>query len=169
MEPHAGEGRRVAVWGHAAGTEGSEPAPAAAQPWPARALGRLTVEQRDALAGRLRLARSQEMAPRRLLDALYPPRPAADVADSTLLCRCEEVSAGQVRAAVALGCLGANQLKSFTRAGMGPCQGRVCGPAVHATIAAARGVAPDAVEPYRTRFPTKPLTLGELAAMWEAT
>lgn len=131
----------------------------------AEALGRLTVEQRDALAGRLRLERAQEMAPRRMLDVLFPPRAASGVADATLLCRCEEVTAGGVRAAVALGCLGSNQLKSFTRAGMGPCQGRVCGPAVHATIAAARGVPPQDVEPFRTRFPTKPLTLGELAAL----
>ena len=131
----------------------------------ARALGRLTVEQRDALAGRAMLARRTEMAPRRFLDAYHSPRPAAEIADATMLCRCEEVTAGGVRAAVALGCLGANQLKSFTRAGMGPCQGRICGPAVHATIAAARGAAPQDVEPYRTRFPTKPLTLGELAAL----
>lgn len=131
----------------------------------AHALGRLTVERRDVAAHPYRMARSVELAPRRLLDALYPPMPASRYADATVLCRCEEVTAGGVRAAVALGCLGANQLKSFTRAGMGPCQGRVCGPAVHATIAAARHAAPAQVEPYRTRFPTKPLTLGELAAL----
>ena len=111
------------------------------------------------------MARTQESAPRRLLETLFAPRAAVGIADTTLLCRCEEVSAGEVRAAVALGCLGSNQLKAFTRAGMGPCQGRICGPAVHAAIAAARAVAPDAVEPFRTRFPTKPLTLGELAAL----
>jgi hypothetical protein len=48
---------------------------------------------------------------------------------------------------------------------MGPCQGRICGPAVHAVIAAAREVDPGTVDPFRTRFPTKPLTLGELAAL----
>jgi NADPH-dependent 2,4-dienoyl-CoA reductase/sulfur reductase-like enzyme len=134
----------------------------------AHGLGRLTRDQRDALAARLRHARRHELAPRAFLDAFFPPRPAATIADNTILCRCEEVTAGRVREAVGLGCLGANQLKAFTRAGMGPCQGRVCGPAVHAAITAARGVDPASVDPFRTRFPTKPLSLGELAALADA-
>ena len=129
----------------------------------AHALGRFGVEQRDALAGPLMLARARQRAPRRFLDALFPPLPPP--ADDVMLCRCEEVTAGRVREAVALGCLGTNQLKAFTRAGMGACQGRVCGPLLHAAVAAARGVDGAAVEPLRTRFPTKPLTLGELAAL----
>ncbi len=131
----------------------------------ARQMGRLSAEQRDALATPARLSRARHLAVRPLLDALFPPRPMGAVADATILCRCEEVTAGRVREAVALGCLGANQLKAFTRAGMGACQGRVCGPAVQGAIAAARGVSGAEVEPFRTRFPTKPLTLGELAAL----
>lgn len=131
----------------------------------ARALGRLTIDQRDAEAGRLRHARARQLAPRAFLDALFPPLPAAAIPDEAVLCRCEEVTAGRVREAVRLGCLGANQTKAFTRAGMGPCQGRICGPAVHGVIAAERGVDPASVDPFRTRFPTKPLTLGELAAL----
>jgi NADPH-dependent 2,4-dienoyl-CoA reductase/sulfur reductase-like enzyme len=131
----------------------------------ARALGKLTADQRDAEGGRWRLKLNRQLAPRRFLDALFPPRPAAAIADETVLCRCEEVTAGKVREAVSLGCLGSNQTKAFTRTGMGPCQGRVCGPAVHAVIAAARGADPAEVDPFRTRFPTKPLTLGELAAL----
>jgi NADPH-dependent 2,4-dienoyl-CoA reductase/sulfur reductase-like enzyme len=131
----------------------------------AHALGRLTRDGRDAEAGRTRVALNRQLAPRRFLDTLFPPRPAAVIPDETVLCRCEEVTAGRVREAVSLGCLGANQTKAFTRSGMGPCQGRVCGPAVHAVIAAARGADPATVDPFRTRFPTKPLTLGELAAL----
>ncbi|MGG5818031.1 FAD-dependent oxidoreductase [Falsiroseomonas sp. HW251] len=131
----------------------------------ARALGRLTADQRDAEAGTERLALRRQLSVRPFLDALFPPLSAAAIADDTILCRCEEVTAGKVRQAVTLGCMGANQTKAFTRTGMGPCQGRVCGPAVHAVIAAARGVDPAEVEPFRTRFPTKPLTLGELAAL----
>jgi len=133
----------------------------------ARALGRMTHDQRDAEGGAERLALNRQLAPRAFLDALFPPRPAAAIPDETILCRCEEVTAGRVREAVGLGCLGANQTKAFTRTGMGPCQGRVCGPAVHAVIAAQRGVDPATVDPFRTRFPTKPLTLGELAALAE--
>jgi len=131
----------------------------------AHALGRSTAEQRDAAAGPLLHQRAAELAPRALLDALFPPLPLGRVADGTLICRCEEVSAGRVRAAVALGAQGPNQLKAFLRAGMGACQGRVCGPAVHALMAEARGVAPGSLEPLRTRFPTKPVTVGELAGL----
>lgn len=133
----------------------------------AHALGRMTANQRDAEAGAERLALNRQVAPRAFLDALFPPLSAAAIPDEAILCRCEEVTAGRVREAVSLGCLGANQTKAFTRVGMGPCQGRVCGPAVHAVIAAARGVDPAGVDPFRTRFPTKPLTLGELAALAE--
>jgi hypothetical protein len=66
---------------------------------------------------------------------------------------------------VALGCLGPNQVKSFTRCGMGPCQGRMCGLTVTETIAAARNVAPGEVGALRVRPPLKPLRLGELAAL----
>lgn len=131
----------------------------------AQALGRLTLEQRDALAGRLMLRRQSELAPRPFLDALFPPLSPDRIADDTLVCRCEEVSAGQVRAAVSLGAQGPNQLKAFLRAGMGPCQGRVCGPVVHALAASARGVDPSALLPLRTRFPVKPVTVAELATL----
>jgi NADPH-dependent 2,4-dienoyl-CoA reductase/sulfur reductase-like enzyme len=132
----------------------------------AAALGRLAEAARDAAAAPLIAARARHLAVRPFLDALFAPL-AIEPEDDTILCRCEEVTAGRVREAVALGCLGANQLKSFTRAGMGPCQGRLCASTVAAVIAAARGVAVRDVEPYRLRFPTKPLTLGELAALHE--
>ncbi|MFJ8539440.1 FAD-dependent oxidoreductase [Streptomyces sp. NPDC093591] len=67
------------------------------------------------------------------LDAAYPP-PAhwsGQVTDDTLVCRCEEVTAGAVREAVdELGAGDVRTVKLLTRAGMGWCQGRVCGPAV---------------------------------------
>ena len=131
----------------------------------ARALGRLSPEQRDAFAGPLLHRRAAELAPRALLDAMFPPLPLGRVANATILCRCEEVSAGRVRAAAALGAQGPNQLKAFLRAGMGACQGRICGPAVHAAMAEALGVAPGRLEALRTRFPTKPITVGELAGL----
>ena len=133
----------------------------------ARRLGCLTIEQRDAVAGPLLHARAAELAPRALLEALFPPLAAARVADGTVVCRCEEVTAGRIRAAVELGAQGPNQLKAFVRAGMGACQGRVCGPAVHAVMAEAKGVAPGGLAPMRTRFPTKPVTVGEMAGMFQ--
>ncbi|MCL4764942.1 MAG: FAD-dependent oxidoreductase [Hyphomicrobiaceae bacterium] len=106
-------------------------------------------------------------AGRAFLDTLY--QPSADfripAGDDTIVCRCEEVTAGQIRANVALGCEGPNQMKSFLRCGMGPCQGRLCGLTVTETIAAARGVSPAQVGYYRLRPPVKPIPLAEVAAM----
>ena len=83
--------------------------------------------------------------------------------DEVIVCRCEEVTAGELRSFVKLGCLGPNQAKSFGRCGMGPCQGRLCGLTVTEVIADARNVAPATVGYYRIRPPIKQLTLGELA------
>ena len=84
--------------------------------------------------------------------------------DAVTLCRCEEVTAGQVRAAARLGATGPNQMKAYLRCGMGPCQGRLCGLPVTEVIAATRGQAPAATGAYRPRAPYKPLTVGELAS-----
>ena len=60
---------------------------------------------------------------RTFLDALYRPGRASRVpaGDATLVCRCEEVTAGEIRNCVRHGCAGPNQLKAFLRCGMGPC------------------------------------------------
>ncbi len=79
------------------------------------------------------------------------------VEDATVVCRCEEVCAGQVRRAVADGATGVRQVKQLTRAGMGWCQGRMCGPAVRAMS----GGAPDEVP---ERLVSGPVPLGALAA-----
>lgn len=53
--------------------------------------------------------------------------------EDTDVCRCEEVPAGRIREAVEdLGARDARTVKLLTRAGMGWCQGRMCGPAVAA-------------------------------------
>lgn len=104
--------------------------------------------------------------PRAFLDACFRPadhfrRPAAD----TIVCRCEEVTAAEVVGAVDLGALGPAQLKSYTRCGMGPCQGRLCGLTVIELIASRRGVSPAEVGHFRLRSPVKPITLAELASL----
>ncbi|MDR3533053.1 MAG: NAD(P)/FAD-dependent oxidoreductase [Rhodopila sp.] len=129
--------------------------------------GRIAVlglaNEHDAAAP-LRAERARHLAVRPLLDALFAPRPMR-LDDATLVCRCEEVTAGAVRQAARAGCQGMNQLKAYTRCGMGPCQGRMCGPVAIEVLADARGVPVSAVEPLRTRFPTKPVIVGELAGL----
>jgi NAD(P)H-nitrite reductase large subunit len=85
--------------------------------------------------------------------------------DDTLVCRCEEVSAGQIRIAVADGHRDSNQVKFLTRCGMGPCQGRQCGEAVSHIVAVASGQAIQDIGHYRERPPVNPLTLGQLAGL----
>jgi len=83
----------------------------------------------------------------------------------TVVCRCEEVTAKQVRDMAAMGCEGPNQMKAFLRCGMGPCQGRLCGLTVTELIARQRDTTPAAVGYYRLRPPVKPITLAELASL----
>jgi NADPH-dependent 2,4-dienoyl-CoA reductase/sulfur reductase-like enzyme len=148
----------ILVAGDAAGIGGAEAAVLSGR------IAVLGLLKRIPEAKSLRARRSLRLTVRPLLDALYPPlvsRPD----DATLVCRCEEVTAGQVRAAAAAGCQGMNQLKAYTRCGMGPCQGRLCGPVAIEVLAAARNVPVSRIEPLRTRFPTKPVTVGELASL----
>ncbi|MBJ3775643.1 FAD/NAD(P)-dependent oxidoreductase [Acuticoccus mangrovi] len=104
-----------------------------------------------------------------LVDAVYPP-PAmlAATPDETVICRCENVTAGELRAAVAAGCAGPNQAKSFLRVGMGPCQGRLCGPTVAGLIAEMQHRSVGDVGYFRIRAPLQPVTVGELADMQDA-
>lgn len=111
-------------------------------------------------------ALDKELAVRPFLDAAYPPyREALSPTDSTIVCRCEEVTAGDIRRYAGLGCLGPNQTKAFGRPGMGPCQGRYCGLTVTALLSEANGVSPDTTGYYRIRPPIKPVTLGEIASL----
>ncbi|WUR79188.1 FAD-dependent oxidoreductase [Streptomyces phaeochromogenes] len=60
-----------------------------------------------------------------------PARWTEQVTDDTVVCRCEEVPASAIREAVdELGAGDVRTVKLLTRAGMGWCQGRMCGPAV---------------------------------------
>ena len=134
----------------------------------ARQLGRIDTARRDQLAAPLRAELVLTLRGRRFLDLLYRPAPQflAPAANDTIVCRCEEVTAGQVRdAAKRLGVTGPNQMKAFLRCGMGPCQGRMCGPTVVELIGQERNLTPAEVGYYRLRPPVKPVTLAELASL----
>ncbi len=110
---------RVAVAGDGAGIGGWQAAVASGQLAAldaAHRLGRLTLDGLAQRAAPLRRMRAEALALRPFLDALYAPV-AAPVADQVLVCRCEEVTAGQVRAAARLGAQGPNQAKTFLRSG----------------------------------------------------
>ncbi len=134
----------------------------------ARALGKLTPAQRDELAAPHFAHLWRHLAARRFLDALFAPRASLlNPADDVVVCRCESITAKQIRDAVALGAMGPNQVKAFTRCGMGPCQGRLCGLAAAEILAAARGKSMQETGVFKVRAPLKPLSLSELAALEE--
>ncbi len=157
------------VAGDAAGILGAEAAPHSAMLAAAKIaldLGRITAEEadRETRAAQAALARQRRF--RAFLDAAYRPGIAAvhPIADETLICRCEEVSAGALRQAVRDGALGPTQAKMFTRCGMGPCQGRICGSAMTRILSEATGESPGRIGNRNVRFPLKPLSLEELAS-----
>lgn len=107
---------------------------------------------------------AKHLAIRPYLNIQYRPRDEYRIpADDVTVCRCEEVTAGSIREQVDLGCSGPNQTKSFSRCGMGPCQGRMCGLTVTEVIADASGLSPQEVGYYRVRPPLRTVTLGQLA------
>ena len=88
----------------------------------------------------LRSARRDLARHRRFQSALWrlfaAPRPSVDtIAPDTILCRCEEVTAGAIHAALDEGYASVGNVKRRTRAGMGRCQGRYCGPLLNRLVA----------------------------------
>jgi thioredoxin reductase/bacterioferritin-associated ferredoxin len=161
---------RVAVAGDAAGISGGAAAALAgriAALHAAYVLGKLTRQERNRKAVPLRRRLILERSVRPFLDRLFSPAAQLLVPqnDQTIVCRCEEISAGQIRQALKLGALGPNQLKTQTRAGMGPCQGRMCGLVISEMIAAHHGIEVKEVGYLRVRPPLKPITLDQLASV----
>ncbi|MEI7745110.1 MAG: FAD/NAD(P)-binding oxidoreductase [Chloroflexota bacterium] len=114
-----------------------------------------------------RRARLREFAA--LLPVAYPVRPGwrTWITGATTICRCEEVRADTLREAVTdLGATDARSAKLFSRAGMGLCQGRVCGYATAGLVADAcgRDVTADDLASTVRRPIAAPITLGALAA-----
>ncbi|MGO4408288.1 FAD-dependent oxidoreductase [Bosea sp. RAF48] len=150
------------------GAEAAEPRGRLAALRVATRLGKLEEAGAATAARTEQIALARALALRPFLDALYAPRREIFTpADETLVCRCEEVTAGELRARAVQGQPGPNQLKAFTRAGMGPCQGRQCGYTMAHIIAAAQNRPVADVGFYRIRPPLKPVTLGELASLDE--
>ena len=98
-----------------------------------------------------------------LLDAVADPSAAIGrvVPPETLVCRCEEVSRGAIDAALAVA-TAPNAVKLATRAGMGPCQGRMCEAMLVRMAAARSGRQPDELGGFAARFPIRPVRIGDL-------
>lgn len=160
----------ISIAGDGAGIIGAEAAACLGQLCgldAATKFGLITEAERKRRAAPTRSTLSGYARGRRFLDTLF--QPSANfrrVNDATIVCRCEEVTGQQITETVAeLGEVGPNQLKSYLRCGMGPCQGRLCGLTVTEMISALRDIPPSEVGHYRLRFPIKPVTLAEIATL----
>ncbi|CPR18642.1 NAD(P)/FAD-dependent oxidoreductase [Brenneria goodwinii] len=107
-----------------------------------------------------KLARLQRFA--QGLDSAFPfpDEWAAKVPDDTVICRCEQITAGEIRRTAAeTGCDEINQLKAFCRTGMGRCQGRMCGIAAAELLARIQGKTSQQVGRLRAQSPLKPIPI----------
>lgn len=129
----------------------------------AQSLAKINQSQLTKLAQSPTKKLAKETCIRPFLDKLYyPAQSFLTPEDDTLVCRCEEVSAKDIRHMVKQGCTGPNQTKAFSRVGMGPCQGRLCGLTVSNIIAEESLSTPEEVGYYQIRNPIKPVNLSEL-------
>jgi len=160
----------IAVAGDAAGIAGAIAAEAAGHLAALEAACQLKVisrQERDLRAAPFEKRLLREKAVRPFLDRLFRPDSGLLVPgdDRTIVCRCEEITAGEIRKSLELGALGPNQLKSQTRCGMGPCQARMCGLTVSEIIAEYRKVDVSKVGYPRIRPPIRPIAVDQLAGL----
>jgi NAD(P)H-nitrite reductase large subunit len=90
------------------------------------------------------------------------PGPAEFVSqpdDAVIICRCEEITKGEIRRAVFDGMRTMNEVKRYLRAGMGLCQGQTCGRLIRKIIARELGVNPNELETPTPRSPARPLAM----------
>ena len=83
------------------------------------------------------------------------------IPEACVVCRCEDVTRAEIEAAIAVGAREINQLKQFTRCGMGPCQGRMCGETAAALLARHVG-GRIAAGRFNARLPLRPVPLNAI-------
>ncbi|AEG60525.1 (2Fe-2S)-binding protein [Desulforamulus ruminis] len=83
--------------------------------------------------------------------------------DLTILCRCEDITAEEIRSYIEQGITDLEQLKRLLRVGMGPCQGRTCTPLIVNELSRATGHPVKDIPLTTFRPPTTPVKLGVLA------
>jgi NADPH-dependent 2,4-dienoyl-CoA reductase/sulfur reductase-like enzyme len=131
----------------------------------ARALGRMiAADQTAAEAQAQRRARRHRHFQGALAEVFRAPVLVDQLAEAdTLVCRCESVSRLQIERALGDGAGHVGAIKRVTRAGMGPCQGRYCGPLLAELVAREAGVQVNVLSGYAPNPPHKPVPISELA------
>lgn len=83
--------------------------------------------------------------------------------DDVIVCRCSDVSLGQIRSLIHKGYTSFDEIKRLSRVGMGPCQSKNCGPIVLKEISVMTGISMETLTMGTYRQPVKSLKLGEIA------
>lgn len=83
--------------------------------------------------------------------------------DDMIICRCEEITKGEIRQAVHDGMYTLTEIRRYLRTGMGLCQGQTCARLVKGIVARERQVSPDQLEPAIARAPMRPIEMRILA------
>jgi bacterioferritin-associated ferredoxin len=130
--------------------------------------GRLPADVFAHEAGAARAALDKALVFAGAINRLMRARPAMveAIAAETVICRCEDVRRGEIEAAIAAGAREINQLKHFTRCGMGPCQGRMCGETA-ATLLARHVGSREAAGYWTGRPPLRPVPLADLLGQFD--
>lgn len=123
--------------------------------------GELTEEELDTIVNRV-IRRFREATGE--ISAEQPdPEMTPEDDDDLVICRCEEITKGEIRDAIRNGMKTLNGIKRVTRAGMGLCQGQTCQRLVTQILASELGVSPAEVEPTTARAPVRPIRLSTFA------
>ncbi len=77
--------------------------------------------------------------------------------DDMIICRCEEITKGEIRKAIHDGMWTMTEIKRYTRAGMGLCQGQTCSRIIKGMIAKELGVLPLSIDDNTARVPVRPV------------
>ncbi len=97
-------------------------------------------------------------------DNILPPQKKAAADDDDLvICRCEEITKGEIKNCIRNGMQTLNGIKRVTRAGMGLCQGQTCQRLVTQILIQELGLKPAEIDPTTARGPVRPLRLEVLA------
>lgn len=83
----------------------------------------------------------------------------AEPDDDTLICRCEEITKGEIRKAVHEGMWTLTEIRRYLRTGMGLCQGQTCSKLVKSIVAKELGISPAELEPATSRVPMRPIEM----------
>ncbi len=89
--------------------------------------------------------------------------------DDMIVCRCEEVTKGEIRRAVHDGLWTIAEIRRYLRCGMGLCQGQTCAKLVKSIVARELHVSPAILEPATSRSPMRPVEMHVFADETEDT